>query len=253
MINAGTMNNEMALNMIFNQLMLGMRTNIPAIVDSSEPYKVGKFWCVDAIPAINMVDTTKDQRTPTTKQMRKLDGIPIVCLSGGGFAVTSPVKKGDSVWLSVSDRGIDNWQLEANTQDPPEIKSLRHHDLTDAVAIIGALSVNQLESYYNDGVSVQVADGSTFAHINKDNIELVEAGGASIVMKGGIVTINADIVHNGNTTHTGNTNQSGSTSISGEVSAPNINATASLKAAGSEVVGHKHKAGTPPGDTGPLS
>ena len=221
---------EDALRLIFNQLMLGMRTNIPAIVDSDAPYQKGKFFCVTAIPAINLVNSTSG--TPTPEQMKPIQGIPIFTPCGGGFSHTVPLKKGDSVWLSVSDRGIDNWQLKANTQDAPELTSLRHHDLTDCVAIVGGLSVNQASSYYNDGIAIQNAAGSTFAHVNDASIEFVESGGASFKMEGGIITIVGEIQHTGNQT------------TSGVLAAPTMNAATSLAVAGKEMDQHIHSDGT---------
>lgn len=226
MIQPSTLTEEDALKLIFNQLMLGVRTNIPAIVDSDTPYRKGKFWCVTAIPAINQIDSTSG--TPVSNEVKPIQGVPIFTPCGGGFSHTMPLKKGDSVWLSVADRGIDNWQLQASTQNPPELSSLRHHDLTDVVAIVGGLSISQASSYYNEGVAIQNAAGTTFAHVNDTSIELVESGGASFKMEGGIITMIGDIQHTGNTTQTGTT------------TATNVIANTSLVVDGTEMKEHVH-------------
>ena len=221
MIQPSTLTEEDALKLIFNQLMLGVRTNIPAIVDSEAPYKKGKFWCITAIPAVNQIDSTSG--TPVANQVKPIQGVPIFTPCGGGFSHTVPLKKGDSVWLSVADRGIDNWQLQANAQNPVELNSLRHHDLTDCVAIVGGLSVNQASSYYNDGVAIQNAVGTTFAHVNDASIELVESGGSSFKMEGGVITIVGDIQHTGSQT-----------------TSESIAAGTSLTVAGKEMKEHTH-------------
>lgn len=216
---------EDAIRMIFNDLMLGIRTNIPAIVDSESPYKSGKFWCVTVIPAINLVNRTDG--TTKTEQVKPRANVPIFTPCGGGFSHTVPIKKGDSVWLSVSDRGIDNWQLEANTQDAPELNSIRHHDLTDCVAIVGGLSTNQLSTYYNDGISVQNKAGTTFAHVNDASIELVESGGASMLMQDGIVDINGFKIYQ-----------------DGSFESPTQGKTPSMLVDDKEIAGHDHSNGT---------
>jgi len=234
MIQPSTLTEEEALRLIFNQLMLGVRTNIPAIVDSDAPYKKGKFWCVTAIPAINQIDSTSG--TPVSNQVKPIQGVPIFTPCGGGFSHTVPLKKGDSVWLSVADRGIDNWQLQASTQNPPELSSLRHHDLTDVVAIVGGLSVSQASSYYNGGVAIQNAAGTTFAHVNDASIELVESGGASFKMEGGVITT------------VGQWNHSGPYETDTSITTP------SAIVGGKEIADHDHpilSGSSAPGPTGP--
>lgn len=225
MITGNQQSDEDNLKMILDTILLGMRTGMPGIVDSA-PFKKGKFWCVDVIPAIRQVDGTV---TPVvTKELAKLSGVPIVSLSAKGYAITMPISQGDEVFLSVSDRGIDNHQIEGGVQNPPEINSVRHHDLTDAVAIVGELSVSCLDEYYSDGISVQNKAGSTYLRVNDESVGAAASGGGSFSLEGGVFTINADINHTGNQT------------TSGTVSAPTMTASTSLTVAGTEMDSHVH-------------
>ena len=200
MITGNQQSDEDNLKMILDTILLGMRTGMPGIVDSV-PFKKGKFWCVDVIPGIRQVDGTV---TPTvTKELAKLSGVPIVSLSAKGYAITMPIKKGDEVFLSVSDRGIDNHQIEGGVQDPPELNSVRHHDLTDAVAIVGELSASCLDSYYSDGISVQNKAGSTYLRVNDSSVSAAASGGGDFSLEGGVLAINADIQHTGDQTTSG--------------------------------------------------
>jgi len=64
--------------------------------------------------------------------------VPVVFPFAGGFGCTLPVKAGDACLLVFSQRSIDNW-LQSGGVQPPEtdIPGARHHDLTDAIAIMG--------------------------------------------------------------------------------------------------------------------
>ena len=51
----------------------------------------------------------------------------------GYSTATLPLKKGDIVWLLMADRSLSIWKnLKGREADPGDI---RHHDLTDAVAL----------------------------------------------------------------------------------------------------------------------
>lgn len=66
-----------------------------------------------------------------------LNEVPIVFAGGGGFAETWPVAAGDPCLLVFSDRSLDLWFARGGAVAPDDARS---HDITDAVAILGARS-----------------------------------------------------------------------------------------------------------------
>jgi hypothetical protein len=63
-----------------------------------------------------------------------IPNVPVAWPRGGGFFLSMPVEKGDFVLLVICDRCIDVWRAKGSEADPAD---LRHHDLSDAVAIPG--------------------------------------------------------------------------------------------------------------------
>ena len=64
--------------------------------------------------------------------------IPVMFPSGGSFAITWPLEAGDFVFLSFSERSIDEWKATATTTTTPA--DFRRFDLSDAVAYPGLVS-----------------------------------------------------------------------------------------------------------------
>ena len=93
---------------------------------------------------LSNADTTN---IPVTTQYPPLYGVPVVCLGGGGGAITFPVKAGDTCALIFLDRDMDSWWLSGTTGLPPN--SNRLHNLSDAIAIIGLRSQNNSLSGYS--------------------------------------------------------------------------------------------------------
>jgi hypothetical protein len=100
-------------------------------------------------------DTTN---TPVTTQYPPLYGVPVVCLGGGGGAITFPVKAGDTCALIFLDRDMDSWWLSGTTGLAPN--SNRLHNLSDAIAIVGLRSQNEaLPSYSTTDTQVYGSSG----------------------------------------------------------------------------------------------
>ncbi len=67
--------------------------------------------------------------------------VPIAFIGMGSWRITGPVKRGDLVWLVFASSAIGKWLATGGLVDPEDD---RHHTLTDAFAIPGAFSFNQL-------------------------------------------------------------------------------------------------------------
>ena len=84
--------------------------------------------------------------------------VPVVCLGGGGGAITFPITAGDQCMLTFIDKNIDAWWLSGTQGLPPN--NARQHDLSDAVAIIGLRSQNKsLFSYSTTDTQVYGSSG----------------------------------------------------------------------------------------------
>jgi len=133
--------------------------------------------------------------------------VPAQFPHAGGFCITVPIKAGDEGLVVFSSRCIDGWYASGGQSKPLDN---RINDLSDGFFIVGCNSVpNKIPDFYNDGVSMQTDDGSTY-------IRLTE----------GTIYIKGNIEHEGNTDQTGNYNQNGSFNQSGG----NTNSTGTIMA-----------------------
>jgi hypothetical protein len=99
-----------------------------------------------------------------------------------GFALTLPVKKGDSCLLIFSQRGIDNWHELGGIQPPEEGIGSRHHDLTDAIAIFAPSPLSDvLGSWEADGIELRNRAKDSRITLKDDTITL-SRGGTTLTM-----------------------------------------------------------------------
>lgn len=94
------------------------------------------------IVSFNPVEQTADVRpllpdvnAGITEPLPTIPAVPVVFSGGGGFAETWPVTAGDECLIVFSDRSLDRWFVTGAVLDP---RDLRTHDLSDAIAILGA-------------------------------------------------------------------------------------------------------------------
>ncbi|MPW31993.1 hypothetical protein F9L16_23895 [Agarivorans sp. B2Z047] len=187
---------EDAFRLALSRFTSKLRTAVPGIVDS-EPKKNGRFWCVDVIPAVRRLIKSSNNGSRTESEP-KIANVPIY-LTGSkslGLSVTVPLKLGDECLLVVSDRGLDNWQITDGPQDPPELKELRHHDLSDCFCLPLCSQLASINSYNNDAVEIRNSDGTTRLSVRSNEIEQVVGSGAT-KLTNGLLTINANVVING--------------------------------------------------------
>ena len=192
-------------------------TGMPAIVVSVAEYGDKQF--VDVKPAIARLRETGE--VISNDEITIYD-VPVVWPSSGGALFSCPVVVGDTVWLSFSQRNIEDWLYSDGTQEVIPGDS-RHFSMTDAVAFPGLYtalsnlkpSTENVELKWRDKlislkpsgeISVSNASGS-YTLKNDGNIELRPAATVTVIGNvevQGTVTATVDVVGGGKSlkTHT---------------------------------------------------
>lgn len=130
---------------------------LPARVESYDAAK----QTIDAKPLVKRVVESEDGEL--AESLPVVPNVPVAFPRSGGFFVSFPIKKGDTVLLVFCERSIDEWRSRGAESEPQD---LRMHDLSDAVAIPGVY-----------------ADGDALADAHEDNMVLGEDGGTQIHIK----------------------------------------------------------------------
>lgn len=88
-----------------------------------------------------------------------LPSVPVIFIGGGGFRVTTPLQRGDTVLVIFCSRPIGQWLVNGDVQDP----ILDHrHDLSAGVAIAGLRDMaHALSNCPTDRMSIGADDGAT--------------------------------------------------------------------------------------------
>lgn len=98
---------------------------------------------------------------------------PVMFPCGGGFTLTFPVNDGDECLLVFGDRGIDNWLVSGNGQQPA---SPRTHDINDAIAIVGIKSnPRAIDGVSTTAATLRTDDGTSFVEVSPTGVH-VHAG-----------------------------------------------------------------------------
>ena len=129
-----------------------------------------------------------------------IHSVPVLQPSSGGASVNFPVKVGDSVLLTFSERSLEQW-LQDGKQSAPD--DARQNNLTDAIAHIGLKPFSEISSAENN-----------------DDLSIVFAGSKIILKPNGVIKAEAS-----------NINISGNINITGKLTAQNLEAISQIKGA----------------------
>ena len=155
-------------------------TCMPGIIDSFD----ASTQTATVLPAIQRLPK-KAEDTPAN--IPPVVQVPVIFPSAGGYSITFPVAHGDEVLLIFSERALDSWQQAGGIRPPA---SLRHHDYTDAVAIIGLHSnPKALSSYATDGLEIRNDAGTTKIKLTSTAVavDISPSGGATFNADGSVV------------------------------------------------------------------
>jgi hypothetical protein len=125
------------------------------------------------------------------RNLPQIINVPVVFPTAGGFALTFPVKPGDPCLLVFGQRAIDNWLDHGGVQPPEQdIPGARHHDLTDAFAIIGVLpNPDALGAWNTAGAELRNRARNNRVTVENDKIEIVSGPTSITVNLDGTVSI----------------------------------------------------------------
>lgn len=102
-------------------------------------------------------------------QLPVVTGVPVVFPGAGGFRLTFPVAKGDTVLLVFADYCVDIWLNQGGVVDPIDERT---HNLSDAIAIPGLRDFGHaLSNAPTDGASMGHDSGPTI-HFRDDEVQL---------------------------------------------------------------------------------
>lgn len=148
-----------------------MYTSLPAIVTDVSLYESENV--ISVRPTIDFMHADGQINECTT-----IFNVPVINPSAGGGLLSFPVKVGDTVLLEFSMRNIEEW-LEGDG-GPVTESTMRCHDMSDAVAIVGLYTKNSHLSPDPKDVVLKFKSSSITIKDNSD-IEIVQGSSASSV------------------------------------------------------------------------
>lgn len=179
-----------------------------------------------------------------------LHNVPVHTPFGGGWSVTFPIAVGDTCLLIFSQEGYDHWLYEDRDTagmdaGRPSPWLDREFSEDDGFALVGFNTLPRaIQKYSATASQWRNSDATQVISLNPDNSIDITTN-APVTINASTVTVN---------TETATINASASTTIKSPTTTidGNCDVTGILTAGGVQVNGHNHKAGSPPGDTGPM-
>ena len=150
-------------------------TGMPGIIVSVAEYGDKQF--VDVKPALSRVLETG--QVISNDEITIYD-VPVIWPSGGGAMLSFPIKVGDTVWLSFSQRNLEDWLYSDGTQEVIPGDS-RHFSMTDAVAIPGLYTA--LSNLKPSTENVEIKFGNHLISLRPSGELYITNGGAKITLK----------------------------------------------------------------------
>ena len=152
------------LNYFEDLLNMNLECCLPAIVES---YDRNANSAVIQ-PAISAVASSGQKITRD-----KLYNIPVLTLSGGGFFISFPVKKGDTGWLVASDRDISIFKQNLEETAP---NTYHKHKFVDSVFIPDKIKKFTITEADQNGLVISGLTGDCKIVLKENaNINLVAA------------------------------------------------------------------------------
>ena len=183
------------LDQFITSRMANLHVSMPGIVQSYDK----ATQTVEVQPAIKNVYLDEDE-VEQSENLPLLVDVPVAFPRAGGFFVSFPIVKGDSVLLVFGERSMDQWQGTGKVSDPGD---LRRFSLSDAVAIPGVFpSTDALQDAHGDNM-VMGKDGGAQIHMKPNGeVHLAEENAADFVALAAKVKASIDALQVAHDTHT---------------------------------------------------
>lgn len=165
---------------IIDHSLTDVHTSVPAQVVAYD----AAAQTVDVQPMVKRVIVDPDTRTELVESLPQVTGVPVAFPSGGGYMVTFPIAAGDYVLLAFSERPIDTWLSSGNESDPGD---LRHHDLSDAIAIPCIRPTSKAFTSASPSKMVMGKDGGPQVVIDATTVSLFGPSDADFVARASLV------------------------------------------------------------------
>lgn len=149
-----------ALNTIFRKQMMKAEGQLPAIVISYN--RTANRATVRPLVAVLRTNGQTVQRA-------SIASVPVLTLSGGGFALTFPLKPGDLGWIEASDRDISLF-TQSLKDSPPN--TLRIHSFNDGRFVPDAFNKYTINAEDANAATLQSLDGSVRIALDAGQLRL---------------------------------------------------------------------------------
>lgn len=113
------------------------------------------------------VDAVGDTTITPTNYAQLID-CPVICLGGGGGAITFPIEKGDECVVLFNDRDFDNWFNGSSNAAPT---TPRTHAFADAIILVGIRSLANVLTFYDSDAAAFRYKGNT-VKVYEDRVEI---------------------------------------------------------------------------------
>lgn len=177
---------EVEMREMVDRSAMKMNTAIPGIIESFDP-ATQTATVTPAIKMRTMIDNEEGFLSlPTIIHVPVV--YPVVAVKG--FALTLPISKGDNCLLVFSQRAIDNWHDRGSVQPPEEGVNSRHHDLTDAFALISPLPLPQVFGDWEaNGLELRNRAKSSRVTVRDSEIEIQRLPDSIVTLTGSSITL----------------------------------------------------------------
>ena len=175
--------------------LASLHTSMPAIVQSYDK----ETQTVEVQPAIKNVYTNEDEEEQV-ESLPLLVDVPVVFPRAGGFFVSFPIVKGDSVLVVFGERSMDQWQGTGKESDPGD---LRRFSLSDAVAIPGVFpSTAPLKDAHGENMVMGKDEGAQIHLKPNGEVHLAEEDASDFVALAAKVKASIDALQVAHDLHT---------------------------------------------------
>lgn len=152
-------------HMMKDQILNSIRVAMPATIESFDHSN----QTATVKPCINDRIVNKDGKSEWTPLPLIMD-VPVQVSQCKDYAITFPIQSGDPCMLIFQDKCIDAFMQSGNDSVQAEI---RHHDLSDAIAIIGiSPSNNLIKDYDSENLVIRHKEDPINIKLSKNNMEM---------------------------------------------------------------------------------